>query len=80
VFTQINIAAAVRGAIELLETQGDSTVLRMQDSTGGTSPERRGATATLPSERLLPRLFLILLLAVLAPAGSGTAARRCRPT
>ncbi|MDQ0738164.1 outer membrane lipoprotein carrier protein LolA [Pseudomonas sp. W4I3] len=34
VFTQINIdGGALVNAIELLETQGDSTVLRMQDST-----------------------------------------------
>jgi hypothetical protein len=33
VFTQINIDGELVHSIELLETQGDSTVLRMQDST-----------------------------------------------
>jgi hypothetical protein len=36
VFKQINIdGGALVQTIELLETQGDSTVLRMQDSTAG---------------------------------------------
>jgi len=36
VFTQINIdGGELVQTIELLETQGDSTVLRMQDSTAG---------------------------------------------
>ena len=36
VFTQINIdGGELVQKIELLETQGDSTVLRMQDSTAG---------------------------------------------